>query len=131
MPALIKLGSQPNKLGITSLAREFITSTNDLMGLRMKHGKIVRVGGKEDGQAVEGQIIEANQQVLIYPAATISPVKYQVLVSINPALLKNGMFSHPHIIQPGEGEDIVVAYKAGRRTDLAEIDYMFNLYMVD
>lgn len=131
MNSVVKLGAQPAKLGLTAADKHNTETTNSLMGIRIKAGEVIIVGGKSDGEHITDGIVEANQQVIIYPAATLKPIKYQTFVSINPELLLHGMCSHATIIEPGRGEDIYIAFKAGRRTDLKSLQYLICVYMID
>lgn len=137
MGSILKLAAQPAKLGLNSADKNYVEATNNLMGLRLSMGRVVLVGGKADGQellssSAEGIVVEANQQVLIYPAATLNPIKYQTLISVNPVLLHTGMCSYASILEPGEGvDDLFIAYKAGRRTVLSDLKYLMCVYMID
>ena len=130
MSSLLHLGKQTSKLGISNA--DLVTGafpTNSLMGLRVRPGEAVLLGGKSDGELTS--IVEVNQLALIYPNVTIKPTKYQTLISVNPELLRYGTCSYSTIVEPGEGENIFIQFKAARRTDLNELEYLLTLYQLD
>jgi len=130
MSALLHLGKQTSKLGIS--ASEMVTGTfptNSLMGLRVRAGEATLLGGKQDGELAS--VIEVNQTALLFPNLTINPVKYQTLISVNPELLRYGTCSYATIVEPGEGKSIFIQFKAARRTDLNDLEYLLTLYQLD
>jgi len=131
MSSLIHLGKQTGKLGLKESEAHLVFPTNNLFGLRLLPGKALLIGGKSEGEVIEDGKIEVNQTVLIYPAATLQTVKYETFISINPELLRYGICGCASIIEPGEGENIFVQFKAARRTDLNELKYLCTLYQID
>lgn len=134
MSAMVKLGNASRTgsyLGIPSTGKDEVMVTQDLMGIRLRAGRVEAVGGKSDGTTIEDKIVDANQQVLIYPPVALNPRQYHILLTCNPALLRYGMVSCPSLIDPKESDNVVIAFKAARKTDLNEFDHIFELNMLD
>lgn len=130
MSALVHLGKQTSKLGIS--ANDVATGTfptQNLMGLRIRAGEAQLLGGKSEGELVS--VVEVNQTVLIFPNVTLNPTKYQTLISVNPELFRYGTCGYATIVEPGEGRNIFIQFKAARRTDLNELEYLLTLYQLD
>ena len=132
MASLVRLG--PGKsggpLGITSHGADHTILTATMRSIRFKHGEIVRIGGKHDGESIEDGIIEANQTVIIYPVTKLQPRRYEILTSYNPDLLKNGIVSVPAIQEPGT-RDLFLQFRSLKKTDLNEFDYIFEFRLID
>ena len=118
----------PFKLGID---REGCSPTKDMFGLRIKPVTIEKLGGKEDGKLIEDGKIDTRQVVLITPAVSMKPTRYQILVGFNPELLKYGQISVPSVLNYYEVQNLTMQFTALRRTDLSNLDYIFELYMID
>jgi hypothetical protein len=129
MSSLVMLGKQGSKLGLTASDAHLMYPTNNLMGIRVLPGKAVLLGGKQEGETVE--VVEVNQTVLIYPAMKLNPVKYQTFLSVNPEMFRYGICGYATIVEPGEGENIFIQFKASRRTDLKDLKYLLTLYQID
>jgi hypothetical protein len=130
MSAFIRLGpgTSGGPLGIPSEGAEYVRLTSNMQGVLMKAPDALCVGGKNDGTLTS--IIEANQTVIIRPPVLLQPRRFETIVSVNPELILNGTVSHPIVIQPGQGQDILIKFKATKKINLNDLDYIFSLHMV-
>ena len=133
MSAILKLVARAGYLGVTGDEIEKVYTTVDKMGLCVPAGKIIRVGGKLDGEAIDDGIIEANQTVVIFPGVTINPRKYNVITSYNAALAKAGaqVTVGAPVIGAHEGEDVFLTVRTLKKLDISDLDYMFRFYVID
>lgn len=134
MSAIVKLGTASNTggpLGITNAGKDSVLPTKDYMGVRLSDVTMVKIGGKDHGGVITDNIIEARQTVLIRPAVEMLPRKYQILVSYNPLLLKYGIVSCPPIIAPSEVNNLSLQFTALKKIDLSDLEYFYELYMID
>jgi hypothetical protein len=102
-----------------------------MRSVKFKAGEIVRIGGQNDGEIITDGEVAANSRVIINLPTPVNPRKYETLITFNPELLKSGMVSCPHIAGPGEGEKIYLAFQAAKKINVSELDYIFELYMLD
>lgn len=131
MSAIVKLGTGSRTggpLGIPSNGAEFVSTTSDHMGIQMKAGRVVKL---KDGNTLSDGIINANQKVIVYPAVTLNPKRYTILVSYNPELLEYGEVNCPAVVNFKEVDSIKLRFTAAKKTELHELDYIFLLHMVD
>lgn len=133
MSSFVRLG--PGKsggpLGITSHGLGHTILTPYMRSVKFKAGEIVRIGGQNDGEIITDGEVAANSRVIINLPTPVNPRKYETLITFNPELLKSGMVSCPHIAGPGEGEKIYLAFQAAKKINVSELDYIFELYMLD
>lgn len=133
MSSLVRLG--PGKsggpLGITSHGVDHTMLTPDMRSVRFKAGHILRVGGQQDGSIIEDGEVPANSRCLIYLPTPLAPRKYEVILSYNPELLKYGTVSAPPMVSWREAQEMFIGFHAGKKVNLHEFDYIFDLYMVD
>lgn len=133
MAAIVRLG--PGKsggpLGIPSEGLDHTILTPNMLALRFKHGTVTRLGGKQDGETITDGIIEANQTVLIEMPVMLRPRKYEVITSYNPNLLKHGIVSCPAVQSASDVEIVFLQFRALKKTDITELDYIFELRMID
>lgn len=128
MSSYIRLGFNPTTLGITSVGRPFMTSSKDHIGARIAIGEVTLLAGKEEAATLPDRIVEANQFVLIKPAAELKTKTLQTWVTVNPELLKLGQVAHTTIVGPGE--EFFVTFKAAKRTDLNTLTHLFTLFQI-
>lgn len=134
MAAIVKLGTASNTGGPLRLpieARTGAVTTQDYMGVRISSIKIERVGGKEDSIISSDGIAHPRQTVLITPGFEMHPVKYQILVGYNPELLRYGTVSCPSIISYQMINKLALQFSAFKKVNLLDLDYIFELYMID
>ena len=124
-------GKSGGPLGITSHGLGHTILTPYMRSVKFKAGKITRIGGQNDGELIEDGEIPANCKVIIELPTPINPRKYETLITFNPELLKSGMVSCPHVAGPGEGAKIFLAFQAAKKTVVSELEYVFELYMID
>lgn len=130
--AMVKLGARLGAyLGVSTDKLDHLGVTNDLMGVRVGAGRVTAIGGKTDGAILEDLIVEANQLVVIEPSIPIEPYRYHMIVTINTELLRCGSVCAPTIVAPGHGKDLIVSFRAAKKTDLKSLDFVFELYMLD
>jgi len=133
MGSIVRLG--PGKsggpLGITSHGLDHTILTPQMRSLKFKSGDIVRVGGPNDGALITDGEVPANARVTIHLSTPVNPRRYEVLIGYNPELLKSGSVSCPNIIGPGRGDEIALHFHAGKKVNIRELDYIFELFMID
>ena len=130
MPAILKLG--PHKsggpMGITSEGAEHTIMSPSLRSIMFKAGPVILI---KDNTVIESGEVEANQRVLITLPTDLFPRKYDILISYNPKLLEYGSVSCPPIVSADDKTEILLHFHAGKKTNLNDLEYVFNLYMID
>ncbi len=111
--------------------KESVKFSKDLMGLRLRAGKITKLGGKEDGEEIEGKVIEVNQRVVIKAEGTFAARQYQAFIGVNPVLLGLGEVTTPGVMPATDLNYLCMQFKAFRKVDLAELLYLFEIYIID
>lgn len=134
MSSMVKLGTPSRTgsyLGIPAGSHEHIIVSGDMMTIRLRAGNVQAIGGKRDGEILEDRVVEANQQVVIFSPVVLKPMRYHTFLSANPELFYKGLVCHPNIVEPGATTDILISFKANKRTDLNDFAYIFALNMID
>jgi hypothetical protein len=126
MSAYVQLPPKYKYLGIPSSAAEQIRPTTDNMGARVP-GIATLLNGEDAGKLVNEAKI--NQLIKIVPVVGINPGKYTLHIGWNPKLAEFGAVScNPFA---GQGTEVSLVIKAYKNFDLSELDYIFNLYVID
>ena len=133
MASVVRLG--PGKsggpLGITSEGIDHTILTPMMRALRFRAGDVIRLGGQQDGTIIEDKEVNANQAVIVKMPTPLLPRRYEVSLSFNPALLLHGTVSMPSMVEPTQGQDIFLQFKALKKVNLNDFDYIFELRMID
>lgn len=134
MNSIIKLG--PGKsggpLGIPSEGNDLAKLSTQMRSMRFPAGAIERLsGGGKEGTEEVGTEIAANVKCLINMPVKLNPRKYEIIISYNPELLRYGAVSCPSMLIPEDGADIFLGFQAYKKIDLAQLDYVFELFMID
>jgi hypothetical protein len=122
MSSLIKL---PTRYTFIQGAKE-ISPTSDNMGARLR-GTGILLSGEDAGKQVTE--IKLNQLVKISPIGKINAGKYTIFVGFNPALAELGAVSCPAFC--GNGSEVSLVIKAYKNFSLSDLDYIFNIYLID
>jgi hypothetical protein len=85
----------------------------------------VLLSGKD--KDTEVRQIGPNQRASIHIGRIYAP-KYQAKVVLNPALFAVSTAQIAEVIEPGEGQDLVIYITAHQRVDLAELQWLVRLY---
>lgn len=133
MGALVKLSlasrqSQYLRMELTSTAVAKTTASG--LGIQLAGGTPIILGGEKDGTELAGTVLKANQRVALH-LGKVAPKKYHVLLETNPTLGAYGSVQCPRILEPEDGTDLVVHFRAERQLDLAELPWVLRLYMLD
>ena len=102
----------------------------DKMCLLVPAGEMVNL---KDDTVIEDSIIHANQTILVKPKVPLNPTHYHAIVSYSPELAKLGVLASPVslVVRPGEEDEIGLVLRPSKKTDLSEIAYIFQIYMID
>ena len=101
------------------------------LGYRLSGVNATHLTGQKAGEALEGTVVKANQ-VIQLNFGTVSPSRYECLVTFNPQLQSSCMVCTAPIISHGDGpQPLVVTLHSFRQFDLAEIEWMVTLHLVD
>lgn len=106
------------------------THTTSQLGVQLSRPQIRIIGGEKDGQFIEDGIIKPNQKVALQ-FGEVRPVKYNVQVSYNPALLESGLASAPFMLEPGDDGMLTLYYRADRSINVYELPWIIRLYIVE
>lgn len=108
-----------------------IRYSRDKVGALLPLGSIIRLAGDQAGEPLEGTELERSQLVkLLPPEGMISPTKYQLVLSWNPLLGELGLVQAPPMVPP-HSDNVSLVFRPFKRLDLAELDYIFYIYMID
>jgi hypothetical protein len=126
MSSYVKLPPKFKYLGIPASAAVQVRSTPDHMGARLG-GTAVLLSGEDAGKPVID--VKLNQLIKITPSMPINAGKYTLHVGFNPALAELGAVScNPFV---SDGAEISLVLKAYKNFSLTDLDYVFNLYVID
>ena len=81
--------------------------------------------GKDAGDTVAE--VGANQRIVI-ALGTVNPSKYQVKVSVNPALFSLGTIQCADVIEPGDNLALELHVASNQKLVLAELPWLVRLY---
>lgn len=105
--------------------------TRDRVGALLPLGDITQLTGQDAGSVLSSTEVERGQLVRITPPeGLINPINYQIIISWNPILAELGTVQAPPIVPPNP-ENIALVFRPYKKVDLAELDYIFHLYMID
>lgn len=130
MSAVIKLGDG-KLLRIPGGKSNLVQGNPDYMGVRILQNRTVLVSGKDKGSEITDGVVNSSNSVVIYPDVEMHPRSYQVLVGYNPTLLEYGAVSCPSILSHFDISKLCMRFDAHRKVDLGELEYIFELYLID
>jgi hypothetical protein len=100
------------------------------LGYRLSGVNATHLTGQKAGEALEGTVVKANQ-VIQLNFGTVSPTRYECIVTFNPQLQSSCMVCTAPIISHVDGpQPLIVTLQSFRQFDLAEIDWMVTLHLV-
>lgn len=101
------------------------------LGYRLSGVNATHLTGQKAGEALEGTVVKANQ-VIQLNFGTVSPSRYECLVTFNPQLQASCVVCTAPIISHGDGpQPLIVTLQSFRQFDLAEIGWFVTLHLVD
>lgn len=130
--ALLKLGMRTrvqNYLRLLPVIEHKIEKNG--LGIRIPIKSVKIASGKDKGNQVEGTTLKANQLVELSAGATVSPVRYQAIVTINPKLVAEGLRGSTFFVEPSDVLDLTFKMKPDTDFDLADITWLCRIYMID
>lgn len=130
--ALVNLTNQYGLFNLKTEDRVYAGGKKgDKMCMTMRHGKIESL---KDGSIITDDTLQANQSVLIYPAAfDMFSRHYHIIVSYNKELVKSGAVVTPicPLVPPGEKGSIGLLVRTTKKINLIDIGHVFELYQID
>ena len=101
------------------------------LGYRLSGINAIYLTGQKAGEELEGSVVKAGQSVQLR-FGSVSPSRYECLVTYHPQLSQTCMVSTPSVISHGDGAvPLCVTLTAFKQIDLAEFDWFVTLYLVD
>lgn len=101
------------------------------LGYRLSGINATYLTGQKAGEPIEGTLVKANQIVQLN-FGTVSPARYEALVTYNPVLTNYTNVVTAPIISHGDGaQPLIVTLIAFKQFDLAEIPWFVTLHLVD
>jgi hypothetical protein len=134
MSALVDIREQTarhNYLGLDLAPSITGKNVSRNLGYRLSGINAVYLTGQKAGEAVEGTVIKAGQAIALQ-FGSVSPARYECLVTYHPQLSQTCMVSTPPIISHGDGPvPLTLVLNAFKQVDLAEFDWFVTLHLVD
>lgn len=101
------------------------------LGYRLSGINAIYLTGQKVGEPIEGTIVKAGQSVQLQ-FGSVSPQRYECLVTYHPQLNQTCMVCTPPIISHGdEATPLCLTLTAFKQLDLAEFDWFVTLHLVD
>lgn len=101
------------------------------LGYRLSGINATYLTGQKAGEAIEGTVVKANQIVQLN-FGTVSPSRYEALITYNPTLASYANVVTAPIMSHGDGpQPLVVTLIAFRQFDLAEVPWFVTLHLLD
>jgi len=130
--ALLKLGMKTrvaNYLRLLPVVAHSIEKNG--LGIRLPIKSVKIASGAKKGEALEGTLVKANQIVEISAGATVSPVRYQAIITLNPKLVAEGLRGSTFFVEPGDLLELTFKMKPDTDFDLADVSWLCRIYMID
>jgi hypothetical protein len=101
------------------------------LGYRLSGVNATYLTGQKAGEPIEGTLVKANQ-IIQLNFGTVSPARYEALVTYNPVLTNYANVVTAPIISHGDGaQPLIVTLIAFKQFDLAEVPWFVTLHLVD
>lgn len=101
------------------------------LGYRLSGINAIYLTGQKAGEPIEGTVVKAGQSVQLQ-FGTVSPTRYECLVTYHPQLNQTCMVSTPPIISHGDGAvPLSVTLTAFKQVDLVDFNWFVTLHLVD
>lgn len=102
--------------------------TRNNYGIQLMGGVTQFLTGKNEGDTLMDDKVQANQTVCI-KFGTITPIKRECHVAINPALLQFCQASFTPIYRQGDKQDISITLTTFKAMDLSQFEWFITLYI--
>jgi hypothetical protein len=101
------------------------------LGYRLSGVNATYLTGQKAGEPIEGTLVKANQ-IIQLNFGTVSPARYEALVTYNPVLTNYANVVTAPIISHGDGaQPLVMTLIAFKQFDLADVPWFVTLHLVD
>lgn len=132
MSSLVKLGIENFKqryLQPDLLPSVVSSITKSKYGLQLGGGNAIYLGGKSNGEPVEGGLVKSGETVQIM-FGTVFPSKDNMLMSFNAALAEFANVSCPTVLEP-ERQAVALTFQARKQIDLSKFEWLVRIYLLE
>lgn len=84
----------------------------------------------KEGEPIKDSLLKSGQRVN-FKLGTIGAQQYHVMVIPNPEIARHAYVGGPLLLEPYQEESLDFMVKVERQFDLAGLDHLFKIYLVD